>query len=494
MALRASPSFACVLALPLAARAQMCSGMMTGTIGLAEPQSDGIVPLDSVVAGRHRRLRPRRVRLRLGRRQPRPQPRDQADHAIPDQHLRHRRDLGRRLELHQRPPPAPRRATRPARRSRRRRSRTSPSTATRPRRAACTTSIKADALSNPNPQDPTMHICDPDQGRAADAVEQRLPVRLHRPQQAARHLHADALGAPAGPRPGHRRQRLGRRRRRHAQLDRALARRQRAVVLPDPLLRRLRQPDPGHAQHADLLGLRQRHAVAPRSHLGRLGSSTGDDGGVVDVDRHGAHVASRPTSAIAAPARPKVAACPADMGVSAFADGGALGPGMTNAFAALDPRYVCSDQITPHRRLAPHRRAHQRPDLPLRDPRRSTPSATPRRRATSSASPQPTEDLWRRYRDDGGGARRLLHRHRRLRLLREPLGLRAARLPRSGAARARRRPLVRRLVLRALAARRRLDRRARLGARLDARRARAGHRRRLVLALRAAAWQKALVS
>ena len=53
MALRALV-FACVFALPVAARAQMCSGMMTGTIGLAEPQPDGsflTIPSSQVSAG-----------------------------------------------------------------------------------------------------------------------------------------------------------------------------------------------------------------------------------------------------------------------------------------------------------------------------------------------------------------------------------------------------------------------------------------------------------
>ena len=138
----------CVLGLPLAARAQtgtgtagsgMCTGMMTGTIGLAVPDGPQQLSDHPVEPDHHRRLRHGRVRVRLGAQQSQHQPRDQADEPRSPP-----------------PPPAPprsgsatraartcRRARRartpPARRSPRRRSRTSPSTAPAPPPAACTT-------------------------------------------------------------------------------------------------------------------------------------------------------------------------------------------------------------------------------------------------------------------------------------------------------------------------------------------------------------------
>ncbi len=99
---------------------------------------------------------------------------------------------------------------------------------------------------------------------------------------------------------------------------------------------------------------------------------------------------------------PNVAACPADMGLSAFADGGALGPGMTNPFASLDPRYICSTQITPSttsQRISGLVNGQNYHFYVL--------SVDAYGNATASdeinGSPQPTEDLWRRYRDAGGG-------------------------------------------------------------------------------------------
>jgi hypothetical protein len=126
----------------------------------------------------------------------------------------------------------------------------------------------------------------------------------------------------------------------------------------------------------------------------------GEDGGVTTSTDMALLSASVDTGRFAP--HPNVAACPADMGVSAFADGGALGPGMTNAFAQLDPRYVCSDQISPSessRRIGGLINGQTYHFAVL--------SVDAYGNATSSGdiigAPQPTEDLWRRYRDAGGG-------------------------------------------------------------------------------------------
>ena len=131
------------------------------------------------------------------------------------------------------------------------------------------------------------------------------------------------------------------------------------------------------------------------------GGSTGTDGGVV-TSTDMAIKAPLGVGTDSVPVRPQVAACPADMGMSAFADGGALGPGMTNAYALLDPRYVCSDQITASetsRRIGGLVNGQTYHFAVL--------SVDAYGNATSSGDivgvAQPTEDLWRRYRDSGGG-------------------------------------------------------------------------------------------
>ena len=102
-----------------------------------------------------------------------------------------------------------------------------------------------------------------------------------------------------------------------------------------------------------------------------------------------------------APWRPNATSCPADMGTP---DGGGLfgGTNGSGRLGGLNPDYICTDQIGAER----HRHAHRSlvngqvyHFLVL--------SVDAYGNATASSlidgSPQPTEDLWRRYRDEGGG-------------------------------------------------------------------------------------------
>ena len=444
------------------------------------PSGHRRLPDHPVVAGHRRRLRPRRVRLRLGRRQPRHQRRDQADDTRSPPAPPAPSTSGSATRAARTPRRAPRAATRPARRSPRRRSRTSRSTATSSS-SGLHYPIKANALSNPNPQDPSTHTCDPTQGRPRHSGATASIVFVYTdPQHAARHLHAHAQRAPAGPRRRHQR----------AAPPAATAPSRSAGAPPaagssnQPTFFQILcaddcgNPIQRHAQQADLLGLRRtascRAATSPRAARARRASTAASP--------------SRPTWRRSRsqtnlgdrlpPARPQVTSCPADMGPSAFADGGTFGPGSMNAYALLDPRYICSDQIAPSDGSRAHRRAHQRPDLSLRRPRRSTPSATPR----SSGD----IDRRRRSRPRICGAATATPAAAPAAASSPPPPSAPTRTAGSTCCAtsatqvllaARQRPLVRRLVLRAQPARRRLDRRARLGARPDAHRARALHRR-----------------
>jgi hypothetical protein len=99
--------------------------------------------------------------------------------------------------------------------------------------------------------------------------------------------------------------------------------------------------------------------------------------------------------------QPNVAACPADMGVP---DGGGLfPPGSGGPLTNLDPRYICSAQISPSttsKRISGLTNGQVYHFFVLSVD--AFGNATPSDRIDATA--QPTEDLWRRYRDAGGGA------------------------------------------------------------------------------------------
>ena len=103
------------------------------------------------------------------------------------------------------------------------------------------------------------------------------------------------------------------------------------------------------------------------------------------------------------PWQPNVALCPADMGTNSTADGGIFGPGSTSALTNLDPSYICSSQLSPSTTSArigglTNGQGYHFVVLSVD----AFGNATPSDRIDGTA--QPTEDLWRRYRDAGGGA------------------------------------------------------------------------------------------
>lgn len=129
------------------------------------------------------------------------------------------------------------------------------------------------------------------------------------------------------------------------------------------------------------------------------GPGGGGDGGVTTGDM--SFLSASVDSSRFSP-HPEVDACLADMGTPNSADGGIFGPGSAGPLTDLDPMYICSDQISPSetsRRIGNLRNGQLYHFAVL--------SVDAYGNATASAridgSPQPTEDLWRRYRDLGGG-------------------------------------------------------------------------------------------
>jgi hypothetical protein len=400
MALRAA-LVALFLALPLSARAQQCTGMMTGTIGLAVPQTDGsflTIPSSQVTAGVFGRAEcdcasaAGNPDINLELKLTTPFPASTAgtvDIWVGDSSCMN--------------------AT----------TRTSSSNTTCQKIASppiqdftvnsnATSSsglhytLKANALSNPNPQDPNTHTCDPTMGALATPsnsvflfayTDPNMPLatctltlneRLQGPDIA---INGKAAGGDG------------------------------AVTLswtaPGPSSN---QPAFFQILCADDCGNpiqdtpnKQIYSVCENGVLSRRdltsggSSSTGLDGGVaVGTDMATMALEVNLGDRLPAPARPQVASCPADMGPSAFADGGTFGPGSMNAYALLDPRYVCSDQIAPSdgsRRIGNLINGQTYHFAVL--------SVDAFGNAASSGDiigvPQPTEDLWRRYRDAGGG-------------------------------------------------------------------------------------------
>jgi len=131
---------------------------------------------------------------------------------------------------------------------------------------------------------------------------------------------------------------------------------------------------------------------------GGSGIGTGTDGGVAsagDMSLAAATVDGRRWE-------PRDTTCPADMGVDTTADGGVFGPGSMSNFNNLDPSYVCTDQINPSQnsaRISGLVNGQVYHFFVLSVDAFGNATASPR----IDASPQPTEDLWRRYRDAGGG-------------------------------------------------------------------------------------------
>ncbi len=148
------------------------------------------------------------------------------------------------------------------------------------------------------------------------------------------------------------------------------------------------------------------NGVLSRRDLTSGGSSSGGgvDGGVVSTDmsftslevnvgnlgRTGPVVHANATS------------CPADMGVNTEVDGGIFGPTGPNGPGLLDPAYVCTSSLGPGESGARITGLNNGQLYHFR-----VVSVDAFGNATPSdqidGTPQPTEDLWRRYRDAGGG-------------------------------------------------------------------------------------------
>ena len=134
---------------------------------------------------------------------------------------------------------------------------------------------------------------------------------------------------------------------------------------------------------------------------GGSGGLGGTDGGVAAGDM--ALLSASVDVSDRLPWVPNVTSCPADMGVDSTADGGAFGPGAMTDFTGLDPKYACSDQITPTStqfRVGNLVNGQTYHFYVLSVDAYGNATASP----LITGTPQPTEDLWRRYRDAGGGA------------------------------------------------------------------------------------------
>jgi hypothetical protein len=389
---------ACVVASPLAARAQMCTGMMTGTIGLAVPQSDGTfltIPSSQVSAGVFGRA--------------------ECDCASATANP----DINLEIKLTA-PFPASTSAvvdiwvgdsscmnatTRTSSSNTTCQKIASPliqdftinSNATS---AGLHYTLKADSLSNPNPQMPTVHTCDPTMGALPTPSNSVYLFAYTDPNMPLATCTLTLTERLVGPDPA---------------TNGSAAGGDGAVTLswtaPGPgsnapsFFQILCSDDCGNpiqdSPNKQIYSVCENGVLSRRDLTSGGSSSGGADGGTVtSTDMALAAATIDPHGRV--PWSPEVAACPADMGVSAFADGGALGPGMTNAYGALDPRYVCSDQISASQTskrisgLVNGQTYHF-----------NVLAVDAFGNATSSGdivgTAQPTEDLWRRYRDAGGG-------------------------------------------------------------------------------------------
>jgi hypothetical protein len=142
------------------------------------------------------------------------------------------------------------------------------------------------------------------------------------------------------------------------------------------------------------------NGVLFRRDLTSGGSSTpvDTDGGVVTSTDMATMSARIDNSRL--PVWANVAACDADGGTAAHSPGGPFGGG-TDPLAALDPRFACSGQISPSSNL--QRISNLTNGVPyhfviVSVDAYGNATGTP----VIDGTPQPTEDLWRRYRADGG--------------------------------------------------------------------------------------------
>jgi hypothetical protein len=94
--------------------------------------------------------------------------------------------------------------------------------------------------------------------------------------------------------------------------------------------------------------------------------------------------------------------CAADMGSSSMGDMGAFAGGALGPLATLDPKYICSSQLQATQnkaRITGLNNYQLYHFMVLSIDQFGNPTAS----TIVDGTPQPTEDLWRRYRDEGGG-------------------------------------------------------------------------------------------
>ncbi|MGZ3405908.1 MAG: CFI-box-CTERM domain-containing protein [Polyangia bacterium] len=260
--------------------------------------------------------------------------------------------------------------------------------------------LKADALSNPNPQDPTKHVCDPAQGALttpSNSVYLFIYTDPNMPLATCTLTLSEKLSGP------------------DAVTNTTASGGDSAVTLswtaPGPgvnapsFFQVLCADDCGNPVF-DSPSASQIYSTCENGSLSRRdltsgGSSVGggtDGGTTVSTDM--ALMSLRTDVGGRLPWQPNVAACPADMGTP---DGGGLfPPGSGGPLASLDPRYICSAQISPSttsKRIDGLTNGQTYHFYVLSVD--AFGNATPSERIDGTA--QPTEDLWRRYRDAGGG-------------------------------------------------------------------------------------------
>jgi hypothetical protein len=135
--------------------------------------------------------------------------------------------------------------------------------------------------------------------------------------------------------------------------------------------------------------------------------TTGDDGGTTSSPDLAPRLAPPPLGNNEQPVpspRPNASpfSCAADMGSSSMGDMGAFAGGSLGPLATLDPKYICSGQLTAtatKTRVTGLNNYQTYHFVVLSIDQFGNATAS----AIVDGTPQPTEDLWRRYRDEGGG-------------------------------------------------------------------------------------------
>jgi hypothetical protein len=140
--------------------------------------------------------------------------------------------------------------------------------------------------------------------------------------------------------------------------------------------------------------------ISRRSDLTSGGPSTGGtDGGVTSTDM--GTMALRADVGGRLPTWANVATCDADAGTASSADGGIFEGTSAGPLTSLDPRFICSDELGPSASSTritglTNFQAYHFVVVAIDQYGNTTPSTR------IDATPQPIDDLWQRYRRDGG--------------------------------------------------------------------------------------------